>query len=641
MSSTITRVLVFVLLASVFVGWSQPASATPDRTVAESTARLGALVGAGASTALAADTTRPTISVRLSRNTINPTIGESVRYYYSASESGYRQLRVTNSSGVVYSGLKAATSATGSVVWDGRNTAGAFVAPGDYVLRLYYEDTAGNKATSYPINRKVHIVQSGASGPTSARTTVTPWSGYWWPQLNTYTTKLYNSPGPMTKYDRFTGASSYRWEYNNHRTTNSANDWWGHCQAWSAASIMEPQPYGATTGGVTFSQDDVEGLYSETWTVHNGWMYGTRYRNEGTSSAAYKDVHPADFDWLIRYWIGQMDTPVIMDFTTGTAVWNYPVYAYSRSSTWSGDKEYVTTKVRRASPTYNVSGTSSVEKTFYYTLQSGTSGVWSNPSGSSVNTHPDYIIQVTGRSTNYGNPYVKPSVLDSMFRSGSTAQAAFAPMATMVSLESASTSRLGSASAAMPTADEVVATESGSPATTAAPANTLGWRLGTRWTVRAREYASYLAESEWLSSDYRFEVVGADAARKRLTVAVRFADESLQPRWNRGDLLRAGYAVVGGELRLAWLQPKGEGPRLSPTEARRVVGENFFSMAVPASPFSGGEAVGVDAPGIGSTRGNRERLGVGESTVWAKGLPWWVSYQKGGSLSVELRDYQR
>jgi hypothetical protein len=384
----------------------------------------------------------------------------------------------------------------------------------------------------------------------------------------------------------------------------------------------------------------VEGLYTETWTNHNGWMYGTRYKNEGTSSAAYKDVHPADFDWLIRYWIGQLDTPVYMDFTTGEAVWNYPVYAYSRSSTWSAGKEYVTMKVTRPSPNYNVSGTSPVVKTFYYTLQSGTNGVWSNPSGSSVNTHPDYIVQVTGRSTNYGNPHVKPATLDAMFRSSSMALAAYAPMLTTLSTESDSGSQLASAATTL-SADEVVVAESGSPAITSAPANNLGWRLGTRWTVRASEYAIYLAESKWLSSDYRFEVVGADAARKRLTVAVRFADASLQPQAARGDLLRAGYAVVGGELSLAWLQPAGKGPRLSPAEARRVIGENFFSMAVPANPFSGGTAEGVDVPGIGTTRANRESLGVGESAVWAKGAPWWVSYQKGGSLSVELTGYQR
>ncbi len=64
-------------------------------------------------------------------------------------------------------------------------------------------------------------------------------------------------------------------------------------------------------------------------------------------------------------------------------------------------------------------------------------------------------------------------------------------------------------------------------------------------------------------------------------------------------------------------------------------------MAVPASPFVGGDAVSVNAPGVGTTRGNRESLGVGESAVWAKGAPWWVSCQKGGSLSVELTDYQR
>ncbi len=244
----------------------------------------------------------------------------------------------------------------------------------------------------------------------------TPWTGYWWPYLSSYTYKLYNDPGPMKKYDQATGSASYDWEYANHRTTDSSASWWGHCQAWSAAAIMEPQPYATTVNGVSFSQDDVEGLYSETWTRHTGYMYGTRYRSGGTSDASYIDIYPASFDRQVRYWIGEQKTPVMMDFTTGYEVWNYPVYAYSRSSSWSGSKEYVTMTLRRAQTFYNYSGTSSTTRTFYYTLQSGTNGWWWNPSGSSRDSHPDFIVKVTGRASDYGNPHVKPSTLDGMFR---------------------------------------------------------------------------------------------------------------------------------------------------------------------------------------------------------------------------------
>ena len=366
---------------------------------------------------MASDKTRPGVSTSVSRSSFTPSAGESVRFSYSLRESGYRRITIVNSAGsVVNSTSWGSTGTTGSYTWLGRNSSGSRVAAGTYTLRLYAQDRAGNAATYYPSSRSVKVLAGTTSTANSGSASKTPWSGYWWPQLSTYSTKLYNNPGPMTKYDRVTGAGAYSWEYNNHRTTNTANDWWGHCQAWSAAAIMERQPYARTVGGVYFSQDDVEGLFSETWTVHTGTMWGTRYRDEGTGSGAYKDVYPADFDRLVRYWIGSQRTALIMDYTTGTAVWNYPVYAFSRSATTSGDKQYVKMTLTRAAPNYGVNGTSPVRQTFYYTLQSGTNGWWYNPSGTSVNSHPDYIVKVSGRADAYGNPRVTPTKLNEMFR---------------------------------------------------------------------------------------------------------------------------------------------------------------------------------------------------------------------------------
>ncbi len=257
---------------------------------------------------------------------------------------------------------------------------------------------------------------SAAADTISGRATKLPWSGYWWPYLESQSIKLYNDPGPMKKYDQVNGSTAWSWEYNNHRTTDPNTDWWGHCQAWSGAAIIEPETAGRTINGVEFSQDDVEGLYSETWTVFTGWMVGTRYDNQGTSSVAYQDVYPADFDAYVRYWIGQQKTPLLMDFSTDYQVWSYPVYAFTRDSRHAGDKEYVTMTLRRAQPRYGVSGTRYVELKFYYTLQKDTKGLWYNPDGSSVDTHPDYIFRVGGRADNYGNPNVKPDVLNRMFR---------------------------------------------------------------------------------------------------------------------------------------------------------------------------------------------------------------------------------
>jgi hypothetical protein len=362
-----------------------------------------------------ADKTPPGVSASVSRSSINTTAGESTTFSYSLTEPGFRQIFVINAfddttvNGTSY----AETGASGSYTWSGRNSSGSYVAPGTYYIHLYVSDRAGNLATAYPVSRSVSVTNDL---PASGRSARVPWSGYWWPMLYTYTTKLYNNPGPMTKYDSVTHASSYGWEYNNHRTTKSANNWWGHCQAWAAAAIMERQPYGKTVNGVSFSQDDVEGLYAETWTYHDGAQYGTKYRGQGTGSEAYKDVYPAEFDRVTRYWIGVQKTALIMDFTTGTAVWNYPVYAFSRYSTKSGDKEYVKMVLTRAGPYLNTSGTSPIQQTFYYTLQSGTNGWWYSPSGSSVDTHPDYIVKVSGRSDFYGNPEVVPAKLNELFR---------------------------------------------------------------------------------------------------------------------------------------------------------------------------------------------------------------------------------
>ncbi len=362
-----------------------------------------------------ADKTRPSVSAAVSRSSFTPSSGETTAFRYSLGEPGYRQISVISSSGmVVRSTLWGATSTSGSYTWDGRNSSGRVVAAGTYTIRMLAQDRAGNAAQYYPISRAV-TVKTATASPTSGRSAKIPWSGYWWPRLNTYPIKLYNNPGPMTKYDAATGASSYGWEYSNHRTTDPANDWWGHCQAWASAAIMEPQPYGKTVNGVYFSQDDVEGLYSEVWYGHDMDFWGTRYSNQGTNSEAYKDVHPAVFDSVVRYWIGEQKIALEMDLTTGTAVWNYPVYAFTRSSTRSGDKEYVTMTITRAAPTYGYNGTQPIKQTFYYTLQSGTNGVWYNPQGSSVNTHPDYIARIKGLLPG-GNPHVERSVLNNLFR---------------------------------------------------------------------------------------------------------------------------------------------------------------------------------------------------------------------------------
>lgn len=173
-------------------------------------------------------------------------------------------------------------------------------------------------------------------------------------------------------------------------------------------------------------------------------------------------------------------------------------------------------------------------------------------------------------------------------------------------------------------------------------ANDLGWRLGTEWTVRVEEKAAaYLALSQDVRSEYRFEVVAADDAEGAYEVAMRFADPSIQPESARGELLRAGYSVVDGDLKLAWLQPGGEGRKLQPSEAERLLGTNTLSMDVSASGSAAGAKTTARVPGLGVTAATKVRLGRGESVTYAKGAPWWVSYEKGSSLKARLLSFER
>ena len=255
-----------------------------------------------------------------------------------------------------------------------------------------------------------------APGPASAAdeygsTNKWPWSGYWWPMLeNGY--NLYANNGPMQKYDQYLAANGIQggaqaWEKKNHYTNDKANSWWGHCHAWASAAILAPEPKAVTRSGVSFNVNDVKGLttalyYEPTFT----WLSGNRVDTAGDkSSAAYKDIAPAWMDYLLRYYIRYYKYPFIMDVNADSQVWNYPVFAYQRSSTqYAGGIEDVRTTVWYSSPDWNATGTKYFSKTYTYRLQSGTLGTWS---GASVDDHPDFAWVPTGKRPGSGtNPYV-------------------------------------------------------------------------------------------------------------------------------------------------------------------------------------------------------------------------------------------
>lgn len=240
-----------------------------------------------------------------------------------------------------------------------------------------------------------------------------PWSGYWWPMLeNGY--NLYSNNGPLQKYDQYAGlnaaSGAQAWEKNpanRHFTQDKANSWWGHCHAWASASILAPEPQAVTRNGVSFNVNDVKGIttalyYEPTFT----WLSGIRVDDANdNSSAAYKDIAPVWMDYLLRYYVRYHKFPFIMDVNANSQVWNYPVFAYQRSSTqYAGGIEDVRTTVWFSKPDYSATGTTYFSKTYTYRLQSGTLGQWF---GNSVSDHPDFAWVPTGKRPGAGsNPHV-------------------------------------------------------------------------------------------------------------------------------------------------------------------------------------------------------------------------------------------
>jgi len=156
------------------------------------------------------------------------------------------------------------------------------------------------------------------------------WSSWYWPTLDRRPLddqdmlNLYDDGEAMSRYDAFTLAQARTWELSYHF---GGEVWYGHCHAWSAASIWEPQPTSdKVCGGVTFRLRDLKGLMTEAY-------YGVG------------DLSDDDFNlyrpspgilWRILQDEIRGDMPkrgkprgIIGNLTTKLGeVWNFPIFKY-------------------------------------------------------------------------------------------------------------------------------------------------------------------------------------------------------------------------------------------------------------------------------------------------------------------------
>lgn len=112
--------------------------------------------------------------------------------------------------------------------------------------------------------------------------------------------------------------------------TLGVQGWWGHCNAWAAAAIMDPEPRkGATVNGLLWTTADVKGLLTEAWMEHNSSFFGSRNGDSSdTTSVNYKDVTPAAFHVYFADQLGNKDKSFVIDRFTGEEVWNQPIRGY-------------------------------------------------------------------------------------------------------------------------------------------------------------------------------------------------------------------------------------------------------------------------------------------------------------------------
>ena len=165
------------------------------------------------------------------------------------------------------------------------------------------------------------------------------WSCWYWPWLDSLNPNLYDAGEAMDLYDAYdVGANAQGWEYYYHGPAQNPEGWWGHCHAWSGASVWEPQPVNSKVlNGIKFWVRDRKGLMVETY---DGCADGTNFE-----LYAYRPS-PGLFWRYLRDEI-RGDDPMhghgmafVGELYYGSEVWNYPIFAfevdYSSTYPYSG-----------------------------------------------------------------------------------------------------------------------------------------------------------------------------------------------------------------------------------------------------------------------------------------------------------------
>ncbi len=200
-------------------------------------------------------------------------------------------------------------------------------------------------------------------GERSVQPNQVPWAGsYFAYGKNGIADETEQSPSYAARYDKVFGRgtqSAAKWELAHHSCDAFAEQyregcraWWGHCNAWSAAAIKEPEPRTeiSHSSGETFTVGDQKAYLTELWmdshslfagstnkdVKTSGWIYDPQAPESiravgygsGTTFEAFWDVTPRAFFMILTNYVGLMGTSVVIDRFTGNEVWNQPLAGY-------------------------------------------------------------------------------------------------------------------------------------------------------------------------------------------------------------------------------------------------------------------------------------------------------------------------
>lgn len=214
--------------------------------------------------------------------------------------------------------------------------------------------------------------------------TPTPWAGYYWAYADDGIA-IGGKDSPATKYDKFydqdTKATKWEKKFHSCREVEAGEmkegcmAWWGHCDAWSAAAIKEPEPRKPVANGNTsFGVGDQKAYLTEIWmsgdclfagdtdkesVTNKRWVCNPKSKNYDI----FWDVTPKDFFLIFTNYIGIQNEGLAIDRFTGDQVWNQPVVAY---------------KILDIDPTKDIIKEETVNGKTVYPVKIGMSFYWAN-----------------------------------------------------------------------------------------------------------------------------------------------------------------------------------------------------------------------------------------------------------------------